>query len=87
MVISLARGFVVLVWVGAVWRGSEARPEPSTAALGQPGLPCRGEMQSCSANSVTLESTSAVTGLTGRITVEKENAKASEEPGLCRMDG
>lgn len=33
VVTSLERGFVVFVWVGAVWRGSEAHPEPSVGAL------------------------------------------------------
>lgn len=62
-------------------------PAWEPCALCQPGLPCRGEMQRCTANLVTLESTSAVTGLTDRITGEEDNAKASKEPGACRMDG
>lgn len=40
----------------------------------------------CSAKPVTLESSSAVTGLADRVTVEKDNAKASKEPGVCSMD-
>lgn len=43
---------------------------------------CRGETQSCCANLVTSEITTTVVWLTGKITLEKDSAKAPNKVGL-----